>query len=539
MLPTFVIGLREGLEAALIVGIIAAFLNKQGRGDLLRWLFAGVLVAVLLCAGVGVALDIVSRDLPQRQQEGLETVIGILAVGMVTYMVVWMRRHSRELKGQLEGLAADAISTPGGSAARAMVVMAFLAVMREGFETVVFLLAAFNESDNRASAGTGALLGILLAVGLGYGIYRGGVRINLSRFFRATGLVLVFVAAGLVVSALHTGHEAGWFTFGQTQTIDLTSVPIIGWLLRAGSVQASLLTGMLGIQPRPVLIEVVGWLVYLVPVGAYVAWPPGRPVPHRALARGLAAFGAAAAAAALVLVVTAPSGVDYSPVTEAGAVNAQMVSAAKADPVVHTQIQSPADTAHPITQPATDIRVQSGGLDRHAGLVTELLTATEVGTAAKSLPATMSLQQITALDGGRLPLGVRATGVSELPVRYQDETKLEVWTMPATGRIVDMRWTETVKVQVVAPGIGAVPIDAPLRTAASGLPSASAATAQTAARSDQAAVKSHADRTAGAWLLLTLAVLALAGAGLLAMAGRRTSEQEVPELPLARIPSPV
>ena len=115
MLPTFVIGLREGLEAALIVGIIAAFLNKQGRGDLLRGLFAGVLVAVLLCAGVGVALDIVSRDLPQRQQEGLETVIGVLAVGMVTYMVVWMRRHSRELKGQLEGLAADAISTPGGA----------------------------------------------------------------------------------------------------------------------------------------------------------------------------------------------------------------------------------------------------------------------------------------------------------------------------------------------------------------------------------------------------------------------------------------
>ena len=115
-----------------------------------------------------------------------------------------------------------------------MVVMAFLAVMREGFETVVFLLAAFNESDNRATAGTGALLGILLAVGLGYGIYRGGVRINVSRFFRATGLVLVFVAAGLVVSALHTGHEAGWFTFGQTQTIDLTSVPIIGWFRAPG-----------------------------------------------------------------------------------------------------------------------------------------------------------------------------------------------------------------------------------------------------------------------------------------------------------------
>src|ERR1700722_16458356 len=107
MLPTFVIGLREGLEAALIVGIIAAFLKKQGRPDLLRWLFAGVAAAVLLCVAVGVGLDVVSRDLPQRRQEGLETVVGVLAVGMVTYMVIWMRRHSRELKGQLEGLAAE------------------------------------------------------------------------------------------------------------------------------------------------------------------------------------------------------------------------------------------------------------------------------------------------------------------------------------------------------------------------------------------------------------------------------------------------
>src|SRR3954467_10409641 len=135
MLPTFVIGLREGLEAALIVGIIAAFLRKQGRRDLLRWVYVGVGVAVTLCVAVGIALDQVQSDLPQRQQEGLETVIGALAVLMVTYMVVWMRRHSRELKGQLEGLAADAIAGTS-QAGRAMVLMAFLAVLREGFETV-------------------------------------------------------------------------------------------------------------------------------------------------------------------------------------------------------------------------------------------------------------------------------------------------------------------------------------------------------------------------------------------------------------------
>src|SRR6266571_7348882 len=125
MLPTFVIGLREGLEAALIVGIVAAFLRRQGRRDLLRWIFVGVASSVVLCVAVGIVLRVASQNLPQRQQEGLETVIGALAVATVTYMVVWMRRHSRELKGQLEGMAADAMSGTS-NAGRAMVLMAFL-----------------------------------------------------------------------------------------------------------------------------------------------------------------------------------------------------------------------------------------------------------------------------------------------------------------------------------------------------------------------------------------------------------------------------
>src|SRR4051794_2333084 len=110
MLPTFVIGLREGLEAALIVGIVAAFLRQRGRLDLLRWAFIGVGAAIALCLAVGVVLEVISHDLPQREQEGLETVIGAVAVGMVTYMVVWMRRHSRTLKRQLEGAAGAALA---------------------------------------------------------------------------------------------------------------------------------------------------------------------------------------------------------------------------------------------------------------------------------------------------------------------------------------------------------------------------------------------------------------------------------------------
>ena len=263
MLPTFVIGLREGLEASLIVGIIAAFVRRE-RPSAMPYLWAGVAGAVGLCVAAGVALHVAEQALPQRQQEGLETVVGLLAVAMVTYMVWWMRQHARELKGDLEGKAAGALATGG---TWTLIAMAFLAVLREGLETVVFLLAAFQASISPMAAGFGALLGIVVAVAVGYGIYRGGVKINMARFFRITGLVLVFVAAGLLATAVHTAHEAGWFNGMQAQAVDLT------WLVRPGTVIAALLTGMLGIQSRPTTGEAAAWLVYLVPVAVLVCWP--------------------------------------------------------------------------------------------------------------------------------------------------------------------------------------------------------------------------------------------------------------------------
>jgi high-affinity iron transporter len=145
--------------------------------------------------------------------------------------------------------------------------MAFLAVLREGVETVVFLLAAFQASTSPLAAGLGALFGILVAVGLGYGIYRGGVRIDLGRFFRVTGLVLVLVAAGLMATAVHTAHEAGWLNALQGQALDLS------WFVRPGTVVSALLTGMLGIQARPTVGELAAWALYLVPVALVVCWP--------------------------------------------------------------------------------------------------------------------------------------------------------------------------------------------------------------------------------------------------------------------------
>ena len=140
MLATFVIGLREGLEAALIVGIIAAFLKQNDRRDALRKMWFGVGVAVLLCLGVGLLLQAINSNLPQRQQEMLECVVAAVAVVMVSYMVLWMKAHSRSLKSDLHQAAGSALAA---GSATALVVMAFLAVFREGFETAVFLLAAF------------------------------------------------------------------------------------------------------------------------------------------------------------------------------------------------------------------------------------------------------------------------------------------------------------------------------------------------------------------------------------------------------------
>jgi high-affinity iron transporter len=273
VLPTFVIALREGVEASLIVGIVAAFLGQQGRRDALRWMWTGVALAAALCLAVGIGLRALGQSLPQAQQEGLETIVALVAVAMVTYMIVWMRRHARSMRRMLEGEAASALAR---GSVLALVGMAFFAVIREGLETAVFLLAVFENASNPVAASTGAILGLAVAVALGYLFYKGGVRINLSRFFRLTGAVLVLVAAGLVASALHTAHEATWFNALQGRALDLS------WLVAPGSVRAALLTGMLGLRPEPTVGEALGWLLYAVPVGLYVLWPDRwRPSPRR------------------------------------------------------------------------------------------------------------------------------------------------------------------------------------------------------------------------------------------------------------------
>jgi len=262
VLPSFVIGLREGLEAALIVGIIAAFLTTRGRG--LRPMWLGVALAIALCASLAVIFTVVGSQLSFKTRETVEGVLSLVAVAGVTYMIVWMRRHARELKGHLETRAALALTAGSGLA---LAFMAFFAVLREGLETAIFLLAAFQQTADPLVAGLGALIGVLVAVGLGYGIYKGGVRIDMARFFKVTGVVLVFVAGGLLASAVHEFAEAGVLTIGQNPAFDMS------WLVSPGSVQASLITGMFGLQPVPTVAEVFVWLAYVVPMTVYILKP--------------------------------------------------------------------------------------------------------------------------------------------------------------------------------------------------------------------------------------------------------------------------
>jgi high-affinity iron transporter len=268
----FVIGLREGVEAALVVGIIAGFLYQEGRRDALRYVWIGVGLAIALCVGVAAVLELVNEQLPQRRQEAFEAFVGVIAVAMVTFMVVFMRRHSKDLKGDLHSSAGAALAR---GSAYGLVLMAFLAVLREGLETAMFLLAAFQATMGVSplSAGLGATAGLLVAAVIGFLIFRAGMRLNLARFFRFTAILLVIIAAGLLSTAVHHFNEAGLITVGNTRALDLSAVIIPS----SDSITTGLITGLLGLYAYPTKAELFGYLVYAVPMLLYVLWPQRRP----------------------------------------------------------------------------------------------------------------------------------------------------------------------------------------------------------------------------------------------------------------------
>jgi high-affinity iron transporter len=415
-LGTFLIGLREGLEATLIVSIVAAFLKRNGQST--RPMFAGVALAVLISVAVGVGLDLFSATLPQAQQEMIETVINAIAVVFVTSMIIWMNRNAMRLKGELEREAQQALNRGG---ALALVVMAFLAVLKEGFETSVFLLAAAETSHgNRWFAVLGGAVGIGAAMVLGIGLYFGGLKLNLGRFFRITGVFLVLIAAGLVLGALRTAHEAGWVTIGQQQVLDFSA-----WI-PSQSVLGALLAGVFGIPTDPRRVEVLGWLLYAVPVLVVFLWPSRLAVAPRTRCRSLAATSTVLVIVAAVLAIVVPAGGTASDartrtVTDRAGHTARVSLAG--GPQGRTLIVSEGignERSIPLGQ-AGDQTVD--------GLPVQVWQAPEA-EGADGAPA-VTLDQLLSMTGGRLPVGL-AVGRTPGPFLGQWATTT-VYTVLAQG----------------------------------------------------------------------------------------------------------
>ncbi|MFT4191054.1 MAG: FTR1 family protein [Comamonas sp.] len=256
MLVPFLIMLREGIEAALIVGIVASYLQQTGRGRLMPAVWIGVLLAAALSLFAGAGLQLVAAEFPQKQQELFEGVVGLVAVALLTSMVFWMRKAARSIRGQLQAGIDRALGANGDGQGWALIGMVFLAVAREGLESVFFLLAIFQQSTGW-EAPVGALAGIAVSVAVGYGLYSGGVRLDLRRFFRITGLFILLVAAGLAAGALRKFHEAGLWNQLQQAVFDMSET------LPMDSPLGAVLSGLLGYQATPVLGEAIVYLAFL------------------------------------------------------------------------------------------------------------------------------------------------------------------------------------------------------------------------------------------------------------------------------------
>jgi len=469
MLATLVIGLREGLEASLIVGIIAAFLTRTNKS--LRPMWFGVVAAIVLSIIVGVVLQLISSELPQAQQEGMESIIGLVAVAVVTGMIGWMNTHARNMRSELEASASLALRD---GAAWGLAGMAFLAVLKEGFETSVFLLAAFQSSGSALAAGAGAVIGVGIAVGIGIGIYRGGVRLNLARFFRVTGFFLVVVAAGLVLTALRTAHEAGWILIGQQRTLDLS------WLAPAGSLQAALITGVLGIPADPRLIEVLGWFAYLVPVLLYLLWPNAKRPKGAAVPRLQLTIAASLTVVAIVLAaaVALPGAYTSRPAQIVGT-DAASTGTATLTPSGSRLLFSADLSGAPATR--TLISASSGTASSYDGLSARHVSASTSSTLPGK-PTTLSLDDLVTLGGGRLPIGFNASeNPGPFTAAWQQRSASSIWF--TGGTLLDASQKTSTTITLSGGGLTSTRVLTPATTAttaqswtvASGYPAATIA----------------------------------------------------------------
>jgi high-affinity iron transporter len=263
----FVIALRVGIEAALIVSIVLAYLKQLGRSDRSRLVWLGTALAVLLSAATGTVIFVVGADFEGTAEQVFEGLVTLTAVGVLTWMIFWMRRQGARIKSDLQHKVDTALVAGG----LALAALAFFAVLREGVETALFLFAAAEgtavEGGGIGAQLVGAALGLVLAVVLGVLLYRGGIRMNLRTFFKITGALLIVVAAGLFAYSVHELQEAGWFPFLEAHAYDVSAT------LPDDEGIGAVLRGLVGFNADPGVLEVLAWATYLVLVGALYLRP--------------------------------------------------------------------------------------------------------------------------------------------------------------------------------------------------------------------------------------------------------------------------
>lgn len=273
MLATLLIGLREGLEAALVVGVLLAYVRKLGRPDAATKIWWGVAAAIVLALGVGAVLTFGTYGLSFTAQEAIGGALSLLAVVMVTWMVFWMLKMSKGIGGDLRSQLDRALLGTGWGVAA----VAFISVAREGVETALFIWATTRASDTAPLIGfLTAVSGIVIAVGIGWALYRGLLRINLTVFFRWSGVLLIIFAAGVLAYGIHDLQEAG-FLPGPFAAAPEEAAPFVAawfgesaWafqiphLIAPDGVIGVLLKGAVGFSPEMTTLEVLAWACYLI-----------------------------------------------------------------------------------------------------------------------------------------------------------------------------------------------------------------------------------------------------------------------------------
>ena len=253
LFTNLLIGLREGLEAAMVVTILAAYLTKSGHSKQMRWVWAGVAAAIAVTLAVFAIIYYGTKTLTTVGQEIIGGIGSLVAVALVSYMLLWMHGASKNMKAELEGKLEHAIAVGPGS----VFVLAFMAVVREGIETALLVFDTFAYGSS-ATPALGLSLGIAIAVAVAVAMYFGAIRINLRTFFRVTGILLVIVAAGILRYGLTDLQEAGLLPGLHTLAFDVSHI------IAPGTALATFIEGIFNLVPAPTTLSMVGWAVYLV-----------------------------------------------------------------------------------------------------------------------------------------------------------------------------------------------------------------------------------------------------------------------------------